>query len=202
MRRHAETGRQDNSDEAVANAIREMITENAFKEHERITESDLSRRLGASRTPVRMALKLLHAEGLLNKLEGRGYRARQFSDEALRQATEVRGVLEGLAAQRLAYTGISSLNRERLDKSVEATSAVINRGIVDAEAIEHLHTRSLAAFAALQPCSFLAEELNSFSAGSYQPRLLRKQILVLGWRRQEPVNLACNLAPGPEPISL
>ena len=48
MRRHAETGRQDNSDEAVADAIREMISEKAFKEHERITESDLSRRLGAS----------------------------------------------------------------------------------------------------------------------------------------------------------
>ena len=143
MRRHAETGRQDNSDEAVANAIREMITENAFKEHERITESDLSRRLGASRTPVRMALKLLHAEGLLTKLEGRGYRARQFSDEALRQATEVRGVLEGLAAQRLAHTGLSSLNRERLDKSVEATSAIINRGIVDTEAIEAFSVANL-----------------------------------------------------------
>ena len=136
LRQAAEMERQDNSDEAVANTIREMITENAFAEHERITESDLSRKLGASRTPVRMALKLLHAEGLLTKLEGRGYRARQFSDEALLQATEVRGVLEGLAAQRLARTGLSALNRERLDKSVEATAAIIGRGIIDNEAIE------------------------------------------------------------------
>ena len=72
---------------------------------------------------------IVPSEGLLTKLEGRGYRARQFSDEALLQATEVRGVLEGLAAQRLAHTGLSSLNRERLDKSVEATSAVINTGL-------------------------------------------------------------------------
>ena len=136
MRQMTDTGRQDNSDEAVANAIREMITDNRFDEQERITESDLSRKLGASRTPIRMALKLLHAEGLLTKLDGRGYRARQFSEEALLQATEVRGVLEGLAAQRLARTGLSSLNRERLDRSVEATAAIITRGIVDKEAIE------------------------------------------------------------------
>ena len=136
MRQMTDTARQDNSDEAVANAIRDMITDNRFDEQERITESDLSRKLGASRTPVRMALKLLHAEGLLTKLDGRGYRARQFSEEALLQATEVRGVLEGLAAQRLARTGLSSLNRERLDRSVEATAAIITRGIVDKEAIE------------------------------------------------------------------
>ena len=128
--------RQANSEDAVADAIREMIVESRFGEDERITESDLSRRLGASRTPVRMALKLLHAEGLLIKLEGRGYHARHFSDDALHQATEVRGVLEGLAAQKLAQSGLSALNRERLDKSVEATAAIINRGVIDDEAIE------------------------------------------------------------------
>ena len=94
--------RQANSEEAVADAIRRMIVESRFDEDERITESNLSRKLGASRTPVRMALKLLHAEGMLIKLEGRGYRARLFSEEAHVHATEVRGVLEGLAAQRLA----------------------------------------------------------------------------------------------------
>ena len=67
--------RQANSEEAVADAIRRMIVESRFDEDERITESNLSRKLGASRTPVRMALKLLHAEGMLVKLEGRGYRA-------------------------------------------------------------------------------------------------------------------------------
>ena len=136
MNRPAGTARQTNSDEAVADSIREMIADNAFDEHERITESDLSRRLGASRTPVRMALKLLHAEGLLTKLEGRGYQARQFSEEAHLHATEVRGVPEGLAAQRLARIGLSSLNRERLDKSVEATASIIRRGLIDNEAIE------------------------------------------------------------------
>ena len=133
-----DTGRANNSDEAVADAIREMIAGNAFGVGERITESELSRKLGASRTPIRMALKLLHAEGLLTKLDGRGYSARTFSAEAQTQATEVRGVLEGLAAQQLAHHGLSALNRERLNKSVEATGAIIGRGVLD-NAVSYTH---------------------------------------------------------------
>ena len=136
MSHMTDTGHQYNTDDAAATAIREMIATNTFAETERITETNLSKKLGTSRTPVRIALRILHAEGLLVKLDGRGYRVRQFSKDAFRHATEVRGVLEGLAAQRLALSGLSSLNRERLDKSVEATAAIINRGIIDDEAIE------------------------------------------------------------------
>lgn len=134
---------QDNSDESISIAIRKMISNNEFGEHEKITESELGRKLGASRTPVRMALKLLHSEGLLTKSDGRGYLARQFSEESMLHAAEVRGVLEGLAAQRMARSGLSSLNRERLEKSVDATATIINRGIIDKEAIEAFKVANL-----------------------------------------------------------
>lgn len=137
------TARDARGEEATAEIIRQLLATKHFDPQDRITESNLSRQLGVSRTPVRMALKLLHAEGLLTKLEGRGYQAREFGDEALRQATEVRGVLEGLAAQRLARIGLSSLNRERLDKSVEATQSIISRGIIDEEAIEAFSVANL-----------------------------------------------------------
>lgn len=140
---HASTPRSAHSEEAVADTIRQMLSGGQFKAQDRITESHISRQLGVSRTPVRMALKLLHAEGLLTKLEGRGYQAREFGQDALRQATEARGVLEALAAERLARIGLSSLNRERLDKSVEATAAIINRGIIDNEAIEAFSVANL-----------------------------------------------------------
>ena len=138
-----ETGPDVRGDEAAADAIRQMLASRQFDPQDRITESNLSRQLGVSRTPVRMALKLLHAEGLLTKLEGRGYQAREFGEDALREATEVRGVLEGLAAERLARSGLSSLNRERLDRSVEATQAIIRRGIIDEEAIEAFSVANL-----------------------------------------------------------
>jgi len=141
--RQTDTARHAHGEEIVADTIRQMLAANRFEAEERITESSLSRQLGVSRTPVRMALKLLHAEGLLTKLEGRGYQPREFGEGALRQATEVRGVLEGLAAERLARTGLSSLNRERLDRSVEATASVISRGIVDDEAIEAFSVANL-----------------------------------------------------------
>ena len=134
---------QDNSDESISIAIRKMISNNEFGEHEKITESELGRKLGASRTPVRMALKLLHSEGLLTKSDGRGYLARQFSEESMLHAAEVHGVLEGLAAQRMARSGLSSLNRERLEKSVDATATIINRGIIDKEAIEAFKVANL-----------------------------------------------------------
>ncbi len=131
-----EYNRQHNSDEVVANAIREMIVGGHYEEGVKITESSLSRQLGVSRTPVRIALKLLYAEGLLVKLDGRGYIAKHFNIDALSQAAATRGVLEGLAAQQLARAGLSPLNRDRLNKSIEASESIINRGIVDDDAVE------------------------------------------------------------------
>ena len=131
------------NEETVANALRDMLGNNHFAAEDRITESDISRQLGVSRTPVRMALKLLHAEGLLIKLEGRGYTPRQFADNALHDATEVRGVLEALAAERMARTGLSSINRERLEKSLEATAAIVANGVVDDNAIEAFRVANL-----------------------------------------------------------
>ena len=131
------------NEETVANALRDMLGSRHFAAEDRITESDISRQLGVSRTPVRMALKLLHAEGLLIKLEGRGYMPRHFGDNALHDATEVRGVLEALAAERMARTGLSSINRERLEKSLEATAAIVANGVVDDNAIEAFRVANL-----------------------------------------------------------
>ena len=135
--------RRDHSDEVITNTIREMIADKRFEEEMRITESSLSRQLGVSRTPVRTALKILHSEGLLVKLEGRGYLTKQLSSDAPHQVAETRGVLEGLAAQQLARAGLSALNRDRLNKSIEATGSIINRGLVDDDAIEAFSVANL-----------------------------------------------------------
>ena len=44
-----------------------------FKPEQRINESELSKTLGVSRTPLREALNRLVAEGLLTSQEGRGF---------------------------------------------------------------------------------------------------------------------------------
>ena len=49
-----------------------------FKPEERINESELSKKLGISRTPLREALNRLVAEGLLTAREGKGFFCRSL----------------------------------------------------------------------------------------------------------------------------
>src|SRR5256885_12979727 len=63
--------------------------------------------LGMSRTPVRQALPVLAQEGLLTEHQTRGYVVRGFSTADVLDAIDLRGVLEGLAARRVAERGAS-----------------------------------------------------------------------------------------------
>ena len=69
---------------------------------ERLREVALVEQLGMSRTPIRTALVNLAEEGLLEKVSSVGYRVREFTDRDIRDAIEVRGTLEGMAARFLA----------------------------------------------------------------------------------------------------
>lgn len=88
-------------------ALRKMIASGELKDGERIAEIPTAEALGVSRMPVRTALRALEQEGLVVKLGARGYAARGPSPTQIADAIEVRGVLEGLAARRVAQRGIS-----------------------------------------------------------------------------------------------
>jgi GntR family transcriptional regulator of vanillate catabolism len=88
-------------------SLRRMIAEGALKPGERIAEIATAQALGVSRMPVRTALRALEIEGLVVKLGARGYAARSITASDVHGAIEVRGVLEGLAARRLATRGLS-----------------------------------------------------------------------------------------------
>jgi GntR family transcriptional regulator of vanillate catabolism len=64
-----------------------------------MSELPLVERLGVSRTPLRLALAELEHEGLLRGLPGGGYAVREFTMSDIRDAIELRGVLEGTAAR-------------------------------------------------------------------------------------------------------
>ena len=57
-----------------------------------------------SRTPVRLALRLLEREGIIHRCEGRGYRIESPTIADILQAVQVRGHLESLAARLMAQT--------------------------------------------------------------------------------------------------
>ena len=86
--------------------LRELIVGGELKPGSRIAELTLVERLGASRTPIRMALVRLEEEGLLEALPNGGFAVKDFSEADIHDAIEVRGTLEGLAARLAAERGI------------------------------------------------------------------------------------------------
>jgi GntR family transcriptional regulator of vanillate catabolism len=87
--------------------LRELIISGEFTAGTRMSELPLVERLGVSRTPLRLALATLEHEGLLELLPGGGYAVRQFSYSDVRDAIELRGVLEGTAVRLAAERGAS-----------------------------------------------------------------------------------------------
>jgi GntR family transcriptional regulator of vanillate catabolism len=89
--------------------LRELIVGGVVKPGQRIAELALVERIGVSRTPIRMALVRLQEEGLLEALPGGGFMVKDFSEEDIRDAIELRGTLEGLAARLAAERGVSAV---------------------------------------------------------------------------------------------
>ena len=88
--------------------IRELILSGELPPGARISELAVVERIGVSRTPVRAALARLQEEGLLEPIASRGYAVRAFSEVEIRDAIEVRGTLEGLAARFAAERGVTA----------------------------------------------------------------------------------------------
>ena len=122
----ARTPRVSSQLDEVLVVIREQILNGDLKAGERLAEVPLSERLGVSRTPVRHALTLLQAEGLLETAGARGYEVKRFSVNDITNAIEVRGALEGLAARTVAENGVTRRLRNTLDECVAGGDTILD----------------------------------------------------------------------------
>lgn len=105
--------------------LRDLILKGTFAPGERLAEIPLAERLNTSRTPIRLALTALEHEGLVEPLEGGGYRMRGFTPQETTDAIRMRGLLEGYAARHLAENGITKrLEQQLRDCLAEADAAV------------------------------------------------------------------------------
>jgi len=84
---------------AVAQQLRALIVEGSIAPGQKLNERDLAARLQVSRTPLREALKLLTAEGLVEHLPNRGAIVVQLSTDDVAHAFEVMAALEGLSGE-------------------------------------------------------------------------------------------------------
>jgi DNA-binding GntR family transcriptional regulator len=83
----------------IVNQLRDFIVEGHLAPGVRVPERELCERFEISRTPLREALKVLAAEGLIELLPNRGARVRQFSEADIRDLFEVISGLDFVAGR-------------------------------------------------------------------------------------------------------
>ena len=86
----------------IAVRLRDMVMEGELRPGIKVPERELCERFGVSRTPMREALKVLAAEGLLQLLPNRGAVVAKITREEIAELFPIMGALEGLAAELAA----------------------------------------------------------------------------------------------------
>lgn len=156
----------------IARHLREAIIKGELAPGERLNETRLTQELSLSRSPVREAIRILEAEGLLTIEPHRGARVRPVSDEDLEEIFDVRLMLEshGLRRElhRLTRDAITPLRRA-VDDARAALAAADFDGWHAASLRFH---DGLVALAANRHLTRLHEELKA--------SLRRYQISVIG----------------------
>ena len=90
----------------ILTRLRDYIVEGNLSEGARIPERQLCEMFGISRTPLREALKVLAAEGLIDLLPNRGARVPRLSEDNIRDLFDLMAGLEATAG-RLACAAIT-----------------------------------------------------------------------------------------------
>lgn len=100
---------------AVADQLRTAIAEGSLRPGQRLIQEDLAQSLGISREPIRQALRLLEAEGLVVHRPRRGAIVAPLTEAEVRNVYDIRAALDGLAARRtagrLSPAEVKELNR-------------------------------------------------------------------------------------------
>jgi DNA-binding GntR family transcriptional regulator len=99
--------------EQVAHRLRQMLVENRILPGAKLNERELSEVLNVSRTPLREAIKMLAAEGLVELLPNRGAIAVALSEADVLHTFEVMAGLEAqsgeLAAERVTDAELAEI---------------------------------------------------------------------------------------------
>jgi DNA-binding GntR family transcriptional regulator len=106
----------------IAAYLRELILRDELKPGDRIRQEEIAERLGASRLPVREALRMLEAEGLTEHHQNKGARVPRLSMHEVDVIYRMRERLEPVAlAESLPHLGDADLaGLEDLQQQIEA----------------------------------------------------------------------------------
>jgi DNA-binding GntR family transcriptional regulator len=108
-------------------AIHELIVQGQYPFGARLTEEELARRSGVSRTPVREALRLLAIEGLVELTPNKGAFVANWTARDLEEIFGLRALLESYGAG-LAAKQATPEDLERLTDLADQMDALVDGG--------------------------------------------------------------------------
>lgn len=113
--------------ELVFESLREAILSGQLRPGERLMEIQLAEEMGVSRTPVREAIRKLELEGSVVMIPRKGAYVSGLSLKDIADVFEIRGALEGLAAE-LASDRITDEELEELERYLVKIAEEIENG--------------------------------------------------------------------------
>jgi DNA-binding GntR family transcriptional regulator len=120
--------------EQAYRAIREGIVSGVYRPGAHLTAEGLAGASGISRTPVREAMRRLHAEGLIQFIPNRGAFVTRLEERDIAKIYDLRVVLEGYAAETAAREATDAqidrlevLAGEMVDTIAPASSSGVDR---------------------------------------------------------------------------
>jgi len=103
--------------EQITEFLTNSIIEGQFKSGERLVESDLQRRFGISRSPIRESFRILEKNGLVVTIPRKGTYIKKISRKDITENFPITANLEGLAA-RLAIPHLEANDIKKMESSL------------------------------------------------------------------------------------
>ena len=129
-------------DTGLAAKIRYDIVLGNLGEDEHLSEARLCDDHNVSRTPARLALRMLEHEGLIRRGEGRGYFVNAPKVSDILQAVQVRGHLESLAARLMAQLPGRHNVMPTLEAAIEEIDGFASAGKMDDASLRAMQRRN------------------------------------------------------------
>ena len=139
----------------IRNALTDAITSGEIPAGTALDEQNLAQRYGASRTPVREALRQLAASGLVEVRPRRGVVVARLTPERIADMFETTAEIEAMCA-RLATYRMTPLERGRLMDLHADSAAAVETG--DLDAYDRLNRAFHESLYAATHNSFMAEQ--------------------------------------------
>ena len=99
--------------------IQQMVASGRLPAGSAISELQLAKDLGSSRTPIREAMNQLAAEGMLEQAAGGGMLVAQITREGITELYELREALEAYAVSRVANVPLQAEDKYRLQELID-----------------------------------------------------------------------------------